>query len=136
MSYLAERSVELRRHLDHLATLRGRVRSAEALRHDLSVANDVQHSLLLVAQRVIDLAAELSTRRGLRFEDFQEAIRNLAIYEEFPDPLIRRLEPVPEMRNSLLYGPVEPERVLELLGRLDGIERFAQAAARLGQKRA
>lgn len=136
MSYLADRSVELRRHLDHLAGLREGIRSAEALRRDLSLANDVQHSLLIVAQRVIDLAAELSTRRGLRFEDYQEAIRNLAIYEEFPDPLIRRLEPVPEMRNGLLYGPVEPERVLELLGRLDGIERFAQAAARLGQKRA
>lgn len=135
MSYLADRLSDLRRHLDHLAELRTRVDRPEALRRDLSLANDVAFSLLMVSQRTVDVAAELSTRRGLRFEDFQEAIRNLAIHEEFPDALIRRLEPLPELRNSLLYGQLEPERAVELLTRLEGVERFAQAVARVLQRR-
>jgi uncharacterized protein YutE (UPF0331/DUF86 family) len=135
MSYLAERLADLRRHLDHLAAIRDRVGGPEALRRDLSLANDVHYSLLIAIQRVIDVAAELSTRRGLRFEDFQETIRNLAIHEEFPDALIRRLEPLPELRHSLIYGTPEPERVVELLGRLDGVERFAQGVGRVLQRR-
>lgn len=135
MSYLAERLADLQRHLDHLAEVRPRVAGAEPLRADLSLANDVLHSLLVVSQRVIDIAAELSTRRGLRFEDFQEAVRNLAIYEEFPDALIRRLEPLPELRNHLIYGVGDLERAVDLLGKLDGVERFAQGVARILQRR-
>lgn len=135
MSYLAERLADLRRHLDHLGEIRGRVEGPESLRRDLSLANDVHYSLLIVIQRVIDIAAELSTRRGLRFEDFQETIRNLAIHEEFPDPLIRRLEPLPELRHALIYAAPEPERVVEMLGRLDGVDRFAQGVGRVLQRR-
>jgi hypothetical protein len=40
MTYLVERLVELRRHLDHLRDLRPRVTSAEALRRDLSPDGD------------------------------------------------------------------------------------------------
>lgn len=135
MTYLADRLNDLRRHLDHLAELRPRAASADALRTDLSLANDVAYSLLVVVQRTIDLAAELSTRRGLRFEDFQEVIRNLAIHEEFPDALIRRLEPLPDLRNNLIYGPLEPERAVDSLAKLDGVERFAQAVGKIVQKR-
>lgn len=135
MSYLAERLTDLRRHLDHLAAIRPRVAGPESLRADLSLANDVLYSLLIVSQRVIDVAAELSTRRGLRFEDFQEAVRNLAIYEEFPDALIRRLEPLPELRNHLIYGGGDLERAVDVLGKLDGVERFAQGVGRLVGKR-
>lgn len=135
MTYLADRLNDLRRHLDHLAELRPRAASADALRADLSLANDVAYSLLVVVQRTIDLAAELSTRRGLRFEDFQEVIRNLAIHEEFPDALIRRLEPLPDLRNGLIYGPLEPERAVDFLAKLDGVERFAQAVGKIVQKR-
>jgi uncharacterized protein YutE (UPF0331/DUF86 family) len=136
MSYVAERLADLRRHLDHLEELRPRVAGPDNLRADLSLANDVRYSLLIACQRVIDLAAELSTRRGLRFEDFQEAVRNLAIYEEFPDALIRRLEPLPELRNHLIYGVGDLERVTDLLGKLDGVERFAQGVGRLVLKKA
>lgn len=139
MTFLAERQADLRRHLDHLESLRPRIAGAESLRRDLSLANDVLHSLLLVSQRVIDLAAELSTRRGLKFEDFREAVRNLAIYEEFPDSLIRRLEPLSELRNQLLYGvttAADLERAVDLLGRLDAVERFAHGVGRLALKRA
>lgn len=138
MTYVSERLADLRRHLDHLGSIRPRIAGPETLRRDLSLANDVLHSLLIVSQRVIDLASELSTRRGLRFEDFQGAVRNLAIYEEFPDTLIRRLEPLPELRNQLLYGVTtgpDLERALDLLGRLDGVERFAQGVGRLIHKR-
>jgi uncharacterized protein YutE (UPF0331/DUF86 family) len=138
LSYLTERLTDLRRHLDHLAELSpqgSRSLSAAALRGDLSLANDVAYSLLMVTQRTIDVAAELSTRRGLRFEDFQEAIRNLAIHEEFPDALIRKLEPLPDLRNHLIYGQLEPERTVDFLGKLDGVERFVQAVGRMVQKK-
>jgi hypothetical protein len=78
MTYLVERLAELRRHLDHLAALRPRVPDAQALARDLSLHNDVLFSLLSVCQLVIDIAGELSARRGDRFEDYTEAVRNLA----------------------------------------------------------
>ncbi len=136
MSYLAERAAELRRQLAHLEELQARVPNPTALDEDLSLANDVRYALLVVCQRVIDIAGELSTRRGLRFEDYSEAVRNLAIYEEFPDALIRRLEPLPALRNSLVHGtpPDDSHRLFDFLGKLDGAERFVQAVARVIQK--
>jgi uncharacterized protein YutE (UPF0331/DUF86 family) len=137
VSYLDDRIAELRRHLDHLRAIQGRVRSADDLRRDLSLDNDVRHSLLVACQRVIDVAGELSSRRRLRFEDFSEAIRNLAIYEELTDPLIRKLEPLPELRNGLVYGngAGDAARVVDALRHLDGIERFVLALEKLGHKR-
>lgn len=137
MTYLDDRITDLRLHLDHLADLRARVRTGEDLRRDLSLDNDVRHSLLLVSQRVIDIAGELSSRRRLRFEDFSEAIRNLAIYEELTDAMIRKLEHLPELRNALIYGngSADPGHVIEALHHLDGVERFVQALSKLGQKR-
>ena len=49
MTFLVERLAELRKHLDHLATLRPRV-SRSALDADLSLLNDVLFSLLTVCQ--------------------------------------------------------------------------------------
>ncbi|HYX25012.1 MAG TPA: hypothetical protein VFC23_12725, partial [Thermoanaerobaculia bacterium] len=66
MSPVIERLAELRRHLDHLRELRPRVTSSEDLRRDLSLHNDVLFSLLTVCQLVIDIASDLSARRGLR----------------------------------------------------------------------
>ncbi len=79
MSPIADRLVELRRHLEHLKTLQPRVHGAADLGRDLTLHNDVLFSLLMVCQAVIDVAAELSTRRGEKFEDFRGAIRNLAL---------------------------------------------------------
>lgn len=137
MTYLADRLAELREHLDHLAEIRPRVTSGADLAADRSLANDALFSLLMVAQRVIDVAGELSVRRGLRFEDYGEAVRNLAIYEEFPDALIRRLEPLPAFRNAILHHtePVDLDAIPGYLARLDGVERFAQAAFRLSSGR-
>jgi hypothetical protein len=75
VTYLVERLAELRRHLDHLRLLRPRA-SAAALAADLSLHNDVLFSLLMVCQLVIDLAGELSARRGMPFEDYRQAVRN------------------------------------------------------------
>ena len=71
MTYFVERLVELRRHLDHLRDLRPRVTSAETLRRDLSLHNDVLFSLLMTCQLVIDIAGEgsvqtLARDRGVR----------------------------------------------------------------------
>ena len=40
MTYLVERLVELRRHLDHLREIRPRVTGPESLQRDLSLHND------------------------------------------------------------------------------------------------
>ena len=53
MTYLVERAAELRRHLDHLRTLRPRV-TREALDRELSLHNDVSDRL--VTHRVIEVA--------------------------------------------------------------------------------
>jgi uncharacterized protein YutE (UPF0331/DUF86 family) len=88
MTFLVERLAELRRHLDHLRDLRPRVTGRHALERDLSLHNDVLFSLLMVAQLVIDIAGELSARRGSRFEDYAEAIRSLAADTRFPPDLV------------------------------------------------
>ena len=126
MTYLAERLVELRRHLDHLCELRPRVGNRDALDRDLSLHNDVLFSLLTVCQLVIDLAGELSARRGERFEDYTEAVRNLARDPRFPTEVVRALERLPGFRNVVVheYVALDMDRVVEALHGLEPIERF------------
>ena len=126
MTWLVERLAELRRHLDHLRALRPRVTGRDALERDLSLHNDVLFSLLTVCQLVIDIAGELAARRGDRFEDYTEAIRNLARDERFDAELVRRLERLPGFRNVLIheYVALDMDRVVEALDDLDPVERF------------
>ena len=133
MTYLVERLAELRRHLDHLRQLRPRVPAREALERNLSLRNDVLFSLLTVCQLVIDVAGELSARRGQRFEDYTQAVRNLAADPRFPTEIVRELERLPGFRNVLIheYVALDMDRVLEALDRLDPIDRFAGIVARL-----
>lgn len=133
MTYLVERLAELRRHLDHLRGLRPRVPSREALERDLSLHNDVLFSLLMVAQLVIDIAAELSARRGDRFEDYTEAIRNLTRDPRIPAALVADLERLPGFRNVLIheYVALDLNRVVDALGRLEPIEQFLESVRRL-----
>lgn len=128
MSHLVERLTELRRHLAHLRELRPRVASAEVLRRDLSLHNDVLFSLLTICQLVIDIAGELSSRRGERFADYTESVRNLAAWPEFPEPLVRELSRLPGFRNVLIheYVTLDLERVIEALDQLDPIEGFLE----------
>lgn len=133
MTFLVERLAELRRHLDHLRMLRPKVRGPESLTTDLSLHNDVLFSLLTVCQLVIDIAGELSARRGERFEDYTQAVRNLAHDAAFPPDLVRRLEPLPGFRNVLIheYVALDYRRVIDALDHLDDIEQFLVAVHRL-----
>ncbi|MCC6766737.1 MAG: DUF86 domain-containing protein [Deltaproteobacteria bacterium] len=126
MTYLVERLAELRRHLDHLRAIRPGVTGPELLERDLTLHNDVLFSLFTVCQLVIDLASELSSRRGDRFEDDTEAVRNLAKDARFPIELVRRLERLPGFRNVLVHGYVSLDmaRVVEALDELAPIDEF------------
>ena len=128
MTFLVERLAELRRHLDHLRRIRPRVEGPESLDQDLSLHNDVLFSLLTLCQLVIDVAGELSARRGERFEDYTEAVRNLARDSRFDSALVAKLERLPGFRNVVVhdYVALDLQRVVEALDDLDPIERFAE----------
>ena len=127
MTYLVERLAELRRHLDHLHAIRPRVSGRAALERDLSLHNDVLFSLFTVCQLVIDVAGELSGRRGEAFEDYTHAIRNLARDARFPAELVRKLERLPGLRNVIVheYVALDLDRVVEAIDDLGPVERFA-----------
>ena len=126
MTYLVERLAELRRHLDHLREIRPRVLGRESLERDLSLHNDVLFSLLTVCQLVIDIAGDLSSARGDRFEDYTQAVRNLARDTRFAPDLVRQLEPLPGFRNVLVhdYVGLDLDRVIEALDTLAPVEAF------------
>lgn len=133
MSPVVERLAELRRHLDHLRELRPRVTSSEDLRRDLSLHNDVLFSLLTVCQLVIDIASELSARRGLRFEDYTVAVRNLSSFPEFPRSVVRSLEKLPGFRNVLIheYVNLDLRRAIEAMDQLGPVEEFLKIVREL-----
>lgn len=133
MTFLVERLADLRLHLDHLRELRPRVSSADDLRSDLSLHNDVLFSLLSVCQLVIDIAGELSAREGRRFEDYTEAVRNLSAYNEMSPELVQELERLPGFRNVLIhdYVALDLERAVDALERLAPIEEFVSAVKKL-----
>ena len=133
MTFLVERLVELRRHLDHLRELRPRVTGREELERNLSLHNDVLFSLLTVCQLVIDIAGELSARRGERFEDYTEAVRKLAVDPRFPPALVRALERLPGVRNVLIheYVALDMDRVIEALDQLEPVEQFVEIVRQL-----
>lgn len=130
--YLIERLAELHRHLDHLRGLRPRITGREDLERDLSLHNDVLFSLFTVCQLVIDVAGDLSARRGDRFEDYTQAVRNLARDERFPTDVVRELERLPGFRNVLVheYVALDLDRVIEALDRLEPVERFLEIVRR------
>ena len=133
MTFPVERLADLRRHLDHLRDLEPRVPNREALEADLSLHNDVLFSLLMVCQLVIDIAGELSARRGDRFEDDTGAVRNLARDTRFPPELVRRLEALPGFRNVLIheYVGLDLDRVVAAVRQLEPVERFAEIVRRM-----
>lgn len=126
MTWLVERLAELCRHVEHLRGLRGRVDGAGALRRDMSLHNDVLFSLLSVCQNVIDISGELSARRGLPFEDYTHAIRNLSALEGFSDELVDELSRLPGFRNVLIheYVALDLDRAVDALHRLEPVEAF------------
>jgi uncharacterized protein YutE (UPF0331/DUF86 family) len=133
MTYIVERLADLRRHLDHLKDIRPRVSRPEVLERDLSLHNDVLFSLLTVCQLVIDIAGELSARRGERFEDYTEAVRKLSRDERFPDDMVRELERLPGFRNILIheYVALDMARVVEAMDKLEPVEKFLEIVRQL-----
>lgn len=133
MTWLVERLAELARHVEHLRLLRARVGGATALRRDLSLHNDVLFSLLAICQIVIDVSGELSARKGLRFEDYTQAVRNLGALEEFSDDLVRELSLLPGFRNILVheYVSLDLDRAVEALDRLEPVESFIEIVRRI-----
>lgn len=128
MTYLVERLAELRRHIDHLHEIAPRVTGARDLELDLSLHNDVLFSLLTICQLVIDLCGDLSARRGDRFEDYTEAVRNLAKDPRFPAHLVDELARLPGFRNVLVHDYVELDmtRVVDAMHNLQPVEAFLQ----------
>lgn len=133
MSPMADRLVQLFRHLQHLKEIRPRVTGPKVLEDDLGFQNDVLRSLQLVCQAVIDIASELSARRLLRFEDYTQAVRNLAAFPEIPPSVPQRLEKLPAFRNVLVhdYVALDFTKVIEALNQLDAVEEFAKAVRRI-----
>ena len=133
MTYLVERLVELRKHVDHLRELGPKITGREALESDLSLHNDVMFSLLMMAQLVVDLAGELSARRGGRFEDYVEAVRNLAKDARFPKELVTELERLPGLRNVVIHNYVTLDLTLVILAtrNLEPVERFVEIVRQL-----
>ena len=131
MTWLVERLAELRRHLDHLRAVRPQVTGLDVLERDLSLHNDVLFSLLTVCQLVIAIAGELSARRGDRFEDYTEAVRNLARDERFAPELVDELARLPGFRNVVIheYVALDMGRVMAALDQLEPVERFAAIVA-------
>lgn len=128
---LVERLAELRLHLAHLREIRPRVGSAADLEADLSLRNDVLHSLQTVCQVVIDAAGDLAARAGLPFEDYTEAIRCLPRAGPFPRELAGELERLPGFRNVLIheYVAIDFDRVIAALDELEPIEEYADRLA-------
>jgi uncharacterized protein YutE (UPF0331/DUF86 family) len=133
VSPLIDRLAQLFRHLQHLRQIRPQVTNPEVLSSDLTLQNDVLHSLQIVCQAVIDIASELSARRMLRLDDYTQAVRNLAAYPEFSPSLVRRLEKLPAFRNVLVHEYVDLDftKVVEALDDLEAVEEFAGAVYRM-----
>ncbi|MDR5708694.1 MAG: DUF86 domain-containing protein [Armatimonadota bacterium] len=130
MSFLAERISQLRIYLQHLRNLRARGIQTVDLEQNLSLRNDVVHSLLMVAQMVIDVAGELSASAGLTFPDYRGAVENLRRLH-FPSDLVDQLALLPGFRNVVVHGylRLDPSRVLQALETLEPVERFVALVA-------
>ena len=103
--------------------------SRSALAADLSLHNDVLFSLLTVCQLVIDVAGELSAERGLAFEDYTQAVRNLAAMDLVEADVLETLEQLPGFRNVLVheYVALDMQRVVEAMDRLTAVEVLCEA---------
>ena len=90
-------------------------------------------ALFILCQQVIDIAAELSARRGLSVDSYPDAVRNLAQDSNFPADLVTELERLPGFRNVLVheYLEIDLARAVQALDRLDPIDRFIQIVGQM-----
>ena len=133
MTFLVERLAELQKYLQHAEQIRGRGVAPVELEKDLTLRNDVLFTLLTIAQLVIDIAGELTARRGERFESYREAIRKLAGDPLFSGELTARLERLAGFRNIVVheYVGVDYSKVIEALGELEPIAEFIAVVRRI-----
>lgn len=131
MTPLADTVAELKRFVAHGEDLSRRGLEVQDLESDLTLSNDVLFTLVRVAQGVIDIAAELSARRGLRYADYTEAVDNLAAMG-YPPELVRSLRRLPSFRNIVLheYVHLELARALEALTQLALVRELLQLVSR------
>ena len=75
------------------------------------------------------MAGELSAEKGLRFEDYKGAMRNLLQMELVGPDAVAKLERLPGFRNVLVheYVELELERVLDALDELQPVAKFCRA---------
>lgn len=128
MTFVTDRLGHLRRQLDHLHRIRPRVGSAADLEADVGLHNEVMFALFVICQQIIDIAAELSARRGQAVDSYRKAVQNLAHDPSFPPDLVAELERLPGFRNVLVHEYLELDlaRAVEALDRLEPVERFVQ----------
>jgi uncharacterized protein YutE (UPF0331/DUF86 family) len=122
---------DLRKHLAHLYDLKPRIESARSLTADLTLHNDVMFSLLMVCQLVIDISAELSSRKQLPYDDYTEAVRNLRKVGGFRDEVVAALEKLPGFRNVLMHDYVrfDLDRAVSAIRSLEAVDEFARQVA-------
>jgi len=105
--------------LDHYAQY-----SLGELTSDFVKYRAVQHSLLLAAQAVVDIATHIVTADyNSRVQDYRQAIEELGRVGVLPLEFAERLAPLAGFRNILVhdYLVVDPAKVYEILthGRAD-----------------
>jgi uncharacterized protein YutE (UPF0331/DUF86 family) len=131
-----ERLADLKGHVEHLEKLLAKhTINEQSLATDRSLRNDVLFSLLMACQAVIDVAGEIASRHGLRFQDYTEAVRALGNVPRFSNELVSSLEPLPGFRNVLIheYVALDASLVVEALSRLQSLQEFiGRAAEELG----
>lgn len=103
------------------------------MRSDLSLYNDVLHSLFKMSQLVTDIASDLAARRGSRFETYTEAIRTLDHHDALPTEFIVVLTELAGFRTLVADLPflLDLERVVAALDKLEPVEAFLQAVRRI-----
>ncbi len=133
MTFLTERLSEVQRYLDHLEARRDEVQTPQDLESNLSLRNDVLFSLLMIAQMVIDICGELSTRFNLRFGDYTEAVSNLSKIGGFPPEVVEVLLRLPGFRNVVVheYVGLDYRLVIAATHQLAPVREFVRLVAQL-----
>jgi uncharacterized protein YutE (UPF0331/DUF86 family) len=77
----------------------------------------------------------VAARRGLRFEDYTEAVRQLSTYDEFPAELVEHLARLPGFRNIMIheYVSLDCDLVVDAVGDLAPLKDFTHRVAALLQ---
>lgn len=131
MSHTGELLVEVQEQVDHLLDVRTDVTGPDSLRQDVSLRNDLLFGLLNLSRAVGELAAEVSDRRDLQYEDAPDALRRIGRLDSVPDHLADRLRPFARLAEEIDGRPstTDYEPVIAALYELEPVKTFASFAA-------